>query len=160
MPSIRPPSIFDTPLVRSTTSRWPRRTFEPRVTTTFPTSVTVFSRSSRSALQLYPGRLPDRAALRWDRARPCPLAQACAHDGRRSTSCYSSPPLKALTEKSDAIAVALSNFNSWSASNECLRCGETMFFPEWSGYLDRYRIQHLWECEACGHKFKTLVSLS
>src|ERR1700756_2236930 len=38
MPSIRPPSIFDTPLVRSTTSRWPRRTFEPRVTTTFPTS--------------------------------------------------------------------------------------------------------------------------
>ena len=27
-------------------------------------------------------------------------------------------------------------------------------------YLDRDRIQHLWECEACGHKFKTLVSLS
>jgi hypothetical protein len=39
--------------------------------------------------------------------------------------------------------------------SECLRCGETMFFPEWSGYLDRYRIQHLWECEG-----KTLVSLS
>jgi ribosomal protein S27AE len=44
--------------------------------------------------------------------------------------------------------------------SECLRCGETMFLPEWSGYLDRYRIQHLWECGACGHKFKTLVSLS
>jgi hypothetical protein len=44
--------------------------------------------------------------------------------------------------------------------SECLRCEETMFLPEWSGYLDRYRIQHLWECEACGHRFKTLVSLS
>jgi transcription elongation factor Elf1 len=44
--------------------------------------------------------------------------------------------------------------------SECLRCGETMFLPEWSRYLDRYRMQHLWECEVCGHKFKTLVSLS
>ena len=30
-----------------------------------------------------PGRLLDRAALRRNRARPCPLAQARAHDGRR-----------------------------------------------------------------------------
>jgi hypothetical protein len=44
--------------------------------------------------------------------------------------------------------------------SECLRCGEMMFLPEWSGYLDRHRIQHLWECEACGYKFKTLVSLA
>jgi transcription elongation factor Elf1 len=43
--------------------------------------------------------------------------------------------------------------------SECLRCGETMFLPEWSGYLDRHRMQHLWECEACGYKFKTFVSL-
>jgi hypothetical protein len=35
-----------------------------------------------------------------------------------------------------------------------------MFLPEWSGYLDRHRMQHLWECEACGYKFKTFVSLS
>jgi hypothetical protein len=65
--------------------------------------------------------------------------------------------------------------------SECLRCGETMFLPEWSGYMDRHRMQHLWEsmflpewsgymdrhrmqhlweCEACGYKFKTFVSLS
>ena len=31
----------------------------------------------------HPGRLLDRAALRRNRARPCPLAQARAHDGRR-----------------------------------------------------------------------------
>jgi len=44
--------------------------------------------------------------------------------------------------------------------SECLRCGETMFLPEWSGYLDRHRMQHLWKCEACDYKFKTFVSLS
>jgi transcription elongation factor Elf1 len=44
--------------------------------------------------------------------------------------------------------------------SECLRCGETMFLLEWSGYLDRHRMQHLWECKACGYKFKTFVSLS
>ncbi len=32
---------------------------------------------------IHPGRFPDRAPLRRDRARPCPLAQARAHDGRR-----------------------------------------------------------------------------
>jgi transposase len=45
-------------------------------------------------------------------------------------------------------------------ASECRCCGETMFLPEWSGYLDRHRVQHLWECEACGHKFETLVSFA
>jgi len=33
-----------------------------------------------------------------------------------------------------------------------------IFLPEWSEYLDRHRLRHLWECEACGYKFETLVS--
>ena len=32
---------------------------------------------------IHPGRCHDRAALRRHRARPCHLAQACTHDGRR-----------------------------------------------------------------------------
>jgi len=32
--------------------------------------------------------------------------------------------------------------------------------PEWSEYLDRHRVRHLWECEACGYKFETLVSFA
>jgi hypothetical protein len=44
-------------------------------------------------------------------------------------------------------------------ANVCA-AGRRCFLPEWSGYLDRYRIQHLWEYEACDYKFKTLVSLS
>jgi hypothetical protein len=31
--------------------------------------------------------------------------------------------------------------------------------PEWSEYLDARRLRHLWECEACGYKFETLVCL-
>jgi hypothetical protein len=42
--------------------------------------------------------------------------------------------------------------------NHCAQCGETLFLPEWSEYLDRHRVRHLWECEACGYKFETLVS--
>src|SRR5271165_7382642 len=42
--------------------------------------------------------------------------------------------------------------------NHCAQCGETIFLPEWSEYLDRHRLRHLWECEACGYKFETLVS--
>jgi hypothetical protein len=34
--------------------------------------------------------------------------------------------------------------------NLCAQCGETIFLPEWSEYLDRQRVRHLWECEACG----------
>jgi ribosomal protein L37AE/L43A len=41
--------------------------------------------------------------------------------------------------------------------NECAQCREVIFLPEWSEYLDARRVRHLWECEACGYKFETLV---
>jgi transposase-like protein len=44
--------------------------------------------------------------------------------------------------------------------SECVSCGETMFMPEWSGYLDRHVVQHMWRCEACGYNFKTFISFS
>ena len=44
--------------------------------------------------------------------------------------------------------------------NECAQCRETIFLPEWSEYLDARRVRHLWECEACGYKFETLVCFS
>ena len=43
--------------------------------------------------------------------------------------------------------------------NHCAQCGDIIFLPEWSEYLDRHRVRHLWECEACGYKFE-LSSLS
>ena len=41
--------------------------------------------------------------------------------------------------------------------NLCAQCGETIFLPQWSEYLDTCRVRHLWECEACGYQFETLV---
>jgi len=40
--------------------------------------------------------------------------------------------------------------------NHCPRCGETIFLPEWSAYLDRHCVRHLWKCDACGDEFETL----
>jgi ribosomal protein S27AE len=42
-------------------------------------------------------------------------------------------------------------------ANACAQCGETIFMPEWSEYTSEHRVRHLWECEACGYKFETLV---
>ena len=42
---------------------------------------------------------------------------------------------------------------------ECAQCGEQLFAPEWSEYVDdERRVRHLWECEACGYAFETTVS--
>ena len=32
---------------------------------------------------------------------------------------------------------------------ECAQCGEQLFVPEWSGYVDERCVRHLWGCEAC-----------
>jgi hypothetical protein len=46
-----------------------------------------------------------------------------------------------------------------SGQRECVQCHEIIDLPEWSEYLDKRRVRHLWECLACGHRFETLVSL-
>jgi len=40
---------------------------------------------------------------------------------------------------------------------ECAQCGERLFAPEWSEYVDTRRVRHLWECEACGYAFETTI---
>ena len=39
----------------------------------------------------------------------------------------------------------------------CAQCGEALFAPEWSEYIDECRIRHLWCCDRCDYKFETLV---
>ena len=41
---------------------------------------------------------------------------------------------------------------------ECAQCGEQLFVPEWSGYVDERCVRHLWGCEACDYAFETTVS--
>lgn len=40
---------------------------------------------------------------------------------------------------------------------ECAQCGERLYVPEWSEYLDGGRVRHLWRCEACDYAFETTV---
>jgi hypothetical protein len=39
----------------------------------------------------------------------------------------------------------------------CAQCGDTLFAPEWSEYIDDRRIRHLWSCDSCDYRFETLV---
>jgi hypothetical protein len=43
-------------------------------------------------------------------------------------------------------------------TNCCAQCGGVLFMPEWSEYLTEHRVRHLWECDACGYRFETLVA--
>ena len=40
---------------------------------------------------------------------------------------------------------------------ECAQCGERLFAPEWSEYLESHRVRHLWRCEDCGYNFETTI---
>ncbi len=40
---------------------------------------------------------------------------------------------------------------------ECAQCGDQLFAPEWSEYLEGNQARHLWACDACGYKFETTV---
>jgi DNA-directed RNA polymerase subunit RPC12/RpoP len=43
-------------------------------------------------------------------------------------------------------------------ANACAQCGKALFMPNWSEYLNEHRMRHVWECEACGYKYETLVT--
>ena len=40
---------------------------------------------------------------------------------------------------------------------ECAQCGNAIYIPEWSEWLDSCRVRHLWQCEGCGYAFETTV---
>ena len=39
----------------------------------------------------------------------------------------------------------------------CAQCGETLTMPEWSEWLDKACVRHLWTCSACDYAFETTV---
>ena len=45
-------------------------------------------------------------------------------------------------------------------ARECAQCGELMHLPEWSEYMNKTSIRHLWKCEGCGYAFETIVRLA
>jgi len=51
-----------------------------------------------------------------------------------------------------------SHFTPGRVANSCAQCGEAISLPEWSENLATHRVRHLWECEACGYRFETIVT--
>ena len=45
-------------------------------------------------------------------------------------------------------------------TNHCAQCGEVMFMPEWSEYLNERRVRHLWACDTCGYRYETVVGFA
>jgi ribosomal protein S27AE len=45
-------------------------------------------------------------------------------------------------------------------ANECAQCGEAIFMPEWSEWLNPACARHVWQCEACGYAFETTVKFA
>jgi len=41
---------------------------------------------------------------------------------------------------------------------KCAQCGEHLYLPEWSEYLDQSSVRHIWKCETCDYAFETTVS--
>ena len=68
--------------------------------------------------------------------------------------------VSALPRRSSSRHAARLQARNPRPQNHCAQCGDIIFLPEWSEYLDRHRVRHLWECEACGYKFETLVSFA
>lgn len=43
---------------------------------------------------------------------------------------------------------------------ECAQCGDKLFVPEWSEFVDERRVRHLWACEGCGYTFETTIRVA
>jgi hypothetical protein len=57
----------------------------------------------------------------------------------------------------EPFARRTTKFRRHRPMTECAQCGEPIYVPEWSEYLDATRLRHLWQCEACGYSFETTV---
>lgn len=44
--------------------------------------------------------------------------------------------------------------------NHCAQCGDTLLAPVWSEFVKERCVRHLWNCDACGYAYETMVYLS
>lgn len=42
-------------------------------------------------------------------------------------------------------------------ANTCKQCGDALYMPEYSEWLDAGYARHLWHCDACDYSFETQV---
>jgi hypothetical protein len=41
----------------------------------------------------------------------------------------------------------------------CTECNELVIAPNWSKYVGKREVRHLWSCENCGHEIEMSVTL-
>ena len=41
---------------------------------------------------------------------------------------------------------------------KCAQCGESLVVPEWSEYVDDYRVRHVWKCKPCNYSFEATIA--
>ena len=41
--------------------------------------------------------------------------------------------------------------------NQCAQCGDRLLAPVWSEHVKERCVRHLWNCDACGYAFETMV---
>ena len=59
--------------------------------------------------------------------------------------------------RSDINTQGRSSSSRYRPANICAQCGEALYLPEYSEWLDAGYARHLWQCDACGYTFETTV---
>ena len=44
--------------------------------------------------------------------------------------------------------------------NQCPQCGDALLAPVWSEHVKERCIRHLWNCDACGYAYESMVYLA
>jgi len=52
----------------------------------------------------------------------------------------------------------MDSHSSGTPTIKCAQCGEQLVVPEWSEYVDEYRVRHVWKCEPCGYYFEATIA--
>ena len=44
--------------------------------------------------------------------------------------------------------------------NHCPQCGDALLAPVWSEHVKERCVRHLWNCDACGYTYESMVYLA
>ena len=48
-------------------------------------------------------------------------------------------------------------FARYFSRPSCPQCGDEQHVPERSEFAGQGRVRHVWQCDDCGHKFRTAI---
>jgi ribosomal protein L37AE/L43A len=76
--------------------------------------------------------------------------------GRLSSSVGVAAPRSKATRGPATFTIART-VSQMRQAHCCAQCHEPIVLPEWSEWLDAGSIRHVWQCDACGYTFETMV---